>query len=77
VLESKPLDGVVQLDVDAEVVGIQLQLVSGDQATPLVDVHGQRGDLAVNLEAPMTVRVRRGPKLDVSGRHRRASVDVL
>ena len=55
VLEAQPLHGVVELDVHAEVVGVQLQLVARDQAALLVDVHGQGGDRAVDGEPPVPV----------------------
>ena len=40
-LEAQPLDGVGELDVDAEVVGIELELVALEQRALLVDVHEQ------------------------------------
>jgi hypothetical protein len=46
VLEAQPLDRVVQLDVDAEVVGIELQLVAGPEPAVLADVQRERGDRA-------------------------------
>ena len=60
VLEAQPLHGVVQLDVDTEVVGVHLQLVAGHQPAVLVDAEGQRGDLPVDLDRPVPVAVRRG-----------------
>ena len=39
VLEAQPLDRVGELDVDAEVVGVELELVALEQAALLVDVH--------------------------------------
>ncbi len=50
-LEADALDRVVQLDVDAEVVGVELQLVAGTDARVLVDVERQRGDRAVEGRA--------------------------
>jgi hypothetical protein len=38
-LEPNPLQGVVQLDVDAEVVRVELQSIAGPQTTGFVDVH--------------------------------------
>ena len=46
-LEPQPLDGVGELDVDAEVVGVELQLVVRRQAGVLAHVHRERGDGAV------------------------------
>ena len=53
-LEAQPLHRVVQFDVDAEVVGIELELVVAEPAG-LVDVHDQIGDVAVVLDAPVAV----------------------
>ena len=53
-LEAQPLHRVVELDVDAEVVGIELELVVAEPAG-LVDVHDQVGDVAVILDAPVPV----------------------
>ena len=68
-LEAQPLHRVVQLDVDAEIVGIELQLVVAE-AAGLVDVHDQIGDVAVGLDAP--VAVARGIGLIVDGCHKRS-----
>ena len=56
-LEADALQGVVQFDIDAEVVGVQLQLVAGLDAAVLVDVEVQRGDCAVEAQAPVLVLV--------------------
>ena len=64
-LEAQPLDGVVQLDVHAEVVGVELQLVAGPEAAVLPHVHGQRGDAAVEAEPPVLVSPRLGPEVDL------------
>ena len=57
VLEAQPLHDVGQLDVDAEVVGVELQLVAVAQAAVGVDLHRQRGDRAVDREPPVPVAV--------------------
>ena len=54
-LEPQPLDRVVQLDVHAQVVGIQLELVARDQPGGRIDVHGQDGDLPVHRQPPVPV----------------------
>ena len=63
-LEAQPLHGVGELDIDAEIVGIQLELIAFEQAAVLVDVHGQRRDLAVDVELPMPVARRIGLEID-------------
>ena len=63
-LEAHPLDCIGQLDVDAEIVGIEFQLVAVKQRRLLVDVHRQRGDVAVDREFPMAVARGLGLKID-------------
>ena len=55
VLEADAVDGVVQLDVDAQVVAVELELVAGAQARVLVEVRHQRGDRAVESEFPVVI----------------------
>jgi hypothetical protein len=55
VLEADAIDRVVQFDVDAEVVAVELQLVAGTDAGILVDVQAQRGDRPVELHRPVAV----------------------
>jgi hypothetical protein len=55
VLEAQPLHRVVQLDVHAQVIGVELQLIAGTDAAPLVDVHRERRRLAVDVELPVPV----------------------
>ena len=64
VLEAQPLHRVVKLDVDAEIVGIELELHAFEQARRGVDVHDQGRYLAVDLDAPMAVAARIGLKVD-------------
>ena len=63
-LEAQPLDRVGEFDIDAEIVGVELQLVAFEQRALLVDVHQQRGDVAVDLELPMPVARRLGLEID-------------
>ena len=64
-LEAQPLHGVGQFDVDAEIVGIQLELIALEQAAILVDVHGQGRDVAVDGELPVPVARWIGLEIDV------------
>ena len=68
-LEADALDGVGELDVDAEIVRVQLQPVVGREAGVLLHVHRQRRDGAVERQLP--VDVTRGIALEVDRRHRR------
>ena len=63
-LEAQSLQRIGQLDVDAEVVGVELQLIALEQCRVLVDVHDQVSGFAVELELPMPVRLRRAVKID-------------
>src|SRR5262249_11819857 len=65
-LEAQPLDGICQLDVDAEVVGVELELVTLEQRTLFVDVHQQRRDVAVDVELPMAILRRFGLEVDAA-----------
>src|SRR5664279_3155542 len=67
--EAQPLHRVVQLDVDAEVVGVQLELVARDDAALLIHIEQQPGHVAVKAQPPVPVAVRRGVEgdLDRSG----------
>jgi hypothetical protein len=57
-LEPQALGGVVQLDVDAEVVGVELEVVAGDDPALFVDVEGEPGDGAVDTQPPVPIAVR-------------------
>ena len=65
-LEAQPLHRVGELDVDAEVVGVELEPVVGREARVFADVHRERGDRAVDLERPVPVRA--GGNLEGDGR---------
>ena len=65
VLEAQPLDRVGELDVDAEVVGVELELVAGPEALVLGHLHVEAGDGAVDLELPVPVGVGMGLEADV------------
>ena len=73
-LEAQPLHRVGEFDVDAEIVGIQLELIAFEQAAILVDIHGQGRDIAVDVQLPVPVARRIGLKIDVL---RAASEDAI
>ena len=66
VLESQPLHRIGKLDVDAEVVGIELERVSRAEAARLVDVEQQGGDAALDAQAPVAVAIRMRADVDHS-----------
>ena len=70
-LEAQPLHRVVEFDVDAEIVGIELELVVAEAAS-LIDIHDQIGDVAVALDSPMAITGGIGLKIDCVRRHIRA-----
>ena len=74
VLEAQPLHGVRQLDVDAEIVGIELELIALEQAAILVDVHGQGRDISLDRELPVPVARRVGLEIDVGRASREHAV---
>ena len=63
-LETKPLDRIMEFYIDAEVVGIELQLITVEQAALFIDVHDQGRHLAIDLDRPMLVTGRTGLKID-------------
>src|SRR6266700_7115447 len=63
-LEAQALDHVRELDVDAEIVGIELEQIALEQATILVNIHGQRRDVTVNRELPVPIAGRLGLEID-------------
>ena len=63
-LEAQALHRVVELDVDREVVGIELELVVRRQAAVRRDVHDQERNVAVRLDPPMAVTAGLGLEVD-------------
>ena len=63
-LEAQPLHRVVEFDIDAEIVGIELELIAVEQPARLIDVHDQIGDVAIAFDAPMAVARRIGLEID-------------
>ncbi len=54
-LEAQAGERIGQFDVDAEVVGIELQFIAFEQAALLVHVHGERRHFAVDRQLPVLV----------------------
>src|SRR2546422_3832893 len=53
--KSNALKRIMQLDIHAEIVGIQFQFVSRADSTVFGDIHRQRGYSSVKRETPMIV----------------------
>jgi hypothetical protein len=64
-LEAQALDGVVQLDVHAQVVAVHLQLVARHQPAVLGDVEAQVRHLPLHVELPVPVARRIGVEGDL------------
>ena len=72
--KAQPLHRVREFNIDAEIVGVQLELVAFEQPAILVDIHGQRCDVAIDCELPMPVARRIGLEIDVAGTARKDAV---
>ena len=66
-LEADALERVVEFDVYAKIVGVELEFVAGAQAAVFGDVHGERGDGRLEGEAPVFVARRIGAVVDWVG----------
>ena len=65
VLKAQAVDRIVQLDVDREIVGVQLEVVHPlPHWVVFLDVHRQRCNSAFGLEIPVDVPVGVGLKAD-------------
>ena len=63
-LEADSLKHVMQLDIHAEVVRVELELVAGSDAGIFVDIQRQGGDPALDGDAPMPVGFRSAVERD-------------
>ena len=59
-LETDSLYSVMQLNIDAEIIGIQLELVAVTQPTVFVHRHGQGSDHTIHGQRPVPVALRGG-----------------
>src|SRR5207247_1311329 len=72
VLEAQALHRVLELDINAQVVRVQLQDVPGPERLVLLDVPDDAGHLTLNLQPPVHVPV--GCRLEPDGCRRRGRV---
>src|SRR5207302_6190187 len=63
-LEAQPLHRIVELDIDREIVGIELELVVRGKPAGRIDVHDQGRDLAVHLDLPVPIAGGLGAEID-------------
>ena len=54
-LKANTVDGIVEFDVNSQVVAIELELVTGAQTSIFVKVGEQGGDGAIELQLPVPV----------------------
>ena len=73
-LEAQPLHRIGEFDIDAEIIGIELELIALEQPAILIDVHGQRRNIARDIQLPMPIVRRIGLKIDVLGATRKAAI---
>ena len=62
-LEAQALHSIVQLDIDADIVGIQLELIAACRGTVLIDGHDEPGYRPINAYGPVPVVFRRSAKI--------------
>ncbi len=62
--EAQTLHGVVKLDVDADIIGIQLEFVAGRLRAVLVDRHDEPGHRPVDRNRPVVVLGGLGAKIE-------------
>ena len=67
VLEADAADGVVELDVHAQVVAVELELVAGAQTSVFIKVGLECGHWAVEAQFPVLVLGRVGLVIDTTG----------
>src|SRR2546421_12731085 len=63
-LEAETLDRIGKLDIYAEIVGIELELIAFEQRALLLHVHQQGGDVPIDLQLPMAVPRGLGLEID-------------
>ena len=64
ILETQSLHRVVQFDVDAQIVGVELEFVAVEQTPGLVDCEHQLGGRTLGREGPASVARRAGFEVD-------------
>ena len=69
-LEAQALDGVMKLDIDTEIVGVELERVARRQPAVLAHVECERRHPPFGREAPVLVPARMGLEVD----HRRLTL---
>lgn len=63
VLEAQTLDGVVELDIDTQIIGIELQGIARHQPGVFIHIHSQSCHRAVKGNLPVVIFVGMGRKI--------------
>ena len=69
-LKTQALHGVVQLNIDAQIVGIEFELIAGADGGLLIDSKPQPRNMAIDLDLPVMVVRRLGAKINDAKRRR-------
>src|SRR5689334_21715151 len=56
--ESNSLNRIRQLDIDAQIIGVELEFVAFVKSLVFLNIHGKCGDGVLNFEFPMVVLFR-------------------
>src|SRR5919109_5289249 len=64
-LETQTLHGIIEFNIDTEIIGIELQLIARYQRCVFLDVHSQRGDPPLEAQFPVLVALWMRGEIDV------------
>src|SRR5262245_30706790 len=62
--ESNALNSISQLDIDAEVIGVEFEFVAFIERFVFLDIHGKGGPSPVDIQFPVAILFRRRLKID-------------
>ena len=63
-LELQTLDRISEFYIDTEIVGVEFEFVTLEQAAPLIHIQGQGCRIAVGGQPPVPVSIRMGFEID-------------
>ena len=66
-LKTQSLNGIVQFDIDPDIVGIQFQFVTGKHGAVLAHVHLQPGNGAGRRQLPVPITIRMCLEIQLQG----------
>ena len=68
-LETQTLHGIIELNIDTEIIGIELQLIARHQRRVFLDVHSQRGGPPLEAQLPVLIALWMRGAIDVAFPH--------